>query len=65
MMEEKWDARVAHICVEVISKQGYQTNESLVADNTDNIPRSGVTNVNASCSGPNAEGMGDTSTSPP
>ena len=36
-----------------------------MADNTNNIPRSGVTNVNASSSGPNAEGIGDTCTSPP
>ena len=42
MMNETRDETMSHICVEVITKQGYQTMESSVADNTDNIPRSGV-----------------------
>jgi hypothetical protein len=62
MMIEKWDERVAHIVVEVVAKQGYERSS---VTNTVNPARSSVTNVDASSSGPNAEGTGDTCASPP
>ena len=68
MMQEKWDERVAHITMEIVTKHGYEVNASSgpsKGDNTVNTSGSGVTNVNGSSSEPNAEGVGDTFTSPP
>ena len=67
-MQEKWDERVAHITMEIVTKHGYEVNASSGPSkgaNTVNTSRSGVTNVNGSSSEPNAEGVGDTFTSPP
>ena len=63
MIQEKWNERMATICVEVVNKPGYEMNEKSVAGSS----RSGVTNAgvsNASSAAPNAEGIGETCTSP-
>ena len=59
MIQEKWNERMATICVEVVNKPGYEMNEKSVAGSS----RSGVTNAgvsNASSAAPNAEGIGET-----
>jgi hypothetical protein len=71
MIEDKRDERMAHIAMEVTGKAGYENRESSVASkvsNTANPARSGVTTANvdgASSVGTNAEGIGDTCSSPP
>ena len=65
MMKDKWDERVAYIAVEVVAKDGYERNDSSVASKVSNTsipPRSGVTDLDASSTGPNAEDTGDTYT---
>ena len=54
---------MAHISTEVVAKQGYERSRASKVTNTVNPARSGVTNVDASSSRPNAEGIGDTCTS--
>jgi hypothetical protein len=49
--------------VEIVAKQGYERSGASKVTNTINPARSGVTNVDASSSGPNAGGIGDTCTS--
>jgi hypothetical protein len=62
---------MTHIVVEVTANDGYENRESSMASkvsNTANPARSGVTTVNvdgASSAGTNAEGLGDTCSSPP
>jgi hypothetical protein len=56
---------VAYIAMEVVAKDGYERNDSSVASKVSNIgipPRSGVTDLDASSAGPNAESTGDTCT---
>jgi hypothetical protein len=68
MIKDKWGERVAHIVVKVVAKDGYERNDSSVASKVSNTgipPRSSVTNVDASYTGPNVEGTSDTYTSQP
>ena len=65
MTKDNWGERVAHIAVEVVAKDGYERNDSSVASKVSNTsipPRSGVTDLDASSAGPNAEDTSDTYT---
>jgi len=64
MLKDKWDERMAHIIVEVVNKDGYDTQMASKASNSA-PPRFDVTNAEASYAGTYAEGAGDTCTSPP